>query len=533
MNNESSKTITLYLMKPEIKDEKSCLDGEKIKSLISYPLNGHTGIKGTVYVSNTKKTQPNWVRYLNDLTMSKIEIDDNGSNKAVIIGVLKDRYFAITFGFGKSLLNDFSIERNFGVKCVVNTVNETRLRSLSSNTIEDLILSTQKQVNLSTDQNNFNVDSDNEILKSISGIPKQDNIVDFYTGGDSLTFRKKFNINKIGEVIEYFISASYKTDYIKSGFEWIDNINLLKDAAIKEILDKQLVEMIKNDNIDGISFSPSEILDWNTISGFMVEGMRKRNIEDNYQLDLDMHEYFNHLKSNDNIISALKRNKIKKWITSFGNSVSMGSAYKNITVQIEYKNDKYVLNSGEWYKIDNMFYNRVIDYVDNISLNKYSLDPYISGETEGEYNKRISHNHSDDIYCFDTELLSVVGARRRSIEVCDLFTIERCFIHVKRKTQSAQLSHLFSQGKISALSFINDQEFRQSVAKTVNDHFNVTLINSDYEPNTFEVVYAIITKKKGKLSTVLPFFSALNLMTICNELRLMSFKYSVTLIDVI
>jgi Family of unknown function (DUF6119) len=63
----------------------------------------------------------------------------------------------------------------------------------------------------------------------------------------------------------------------------------------------------------------------------------------------------------------------------------------------------------------------------------------------------------------DAEFLNVFasknGGGRSSIEICDLLSSEKAFVHVKAKTKSSTLSHLFAQGLNSAQAF-RDRGFR-------------------------------------------------------------------------
>lgn len=131
----------------------------------------------------------------------------------------------------------------------------------------------------------------------------------------------------------------------------------------------------------------------------------------------------------------------------------------------------------------------------------------------------------------DKKLVSVLGGPKK-IEACDIFTKNKQFIHVKNKGQSAQLSHLFAQGKISAECFISDEEFRKQVATIANAEFGATVFDYKKKPqsNEFEVVYAIIDDKNSNLENKLPFFSKVNLMLTAQELDRMHFKYSICLI---
>ncbi|MBK9589344.1 MAG: TIGR04141 family sporadically distributed protein [Sphingomonadales bacterium] len=52
-------------------------------------------------------------------------------------------------------------------------------------------------------------------------------------------------------------------------------------------------------------------------------------------------------------------------------------------------------------------------------------------------------------FCMDADLITHGGGHSK-IEFCDVITAEKAFLHVKRYSGSAQLSHLFSQGVVSA-----------------------------------------------------------------------------------
>ena len=128
-------------------------------------------------------------------------------------------------------------------------------------------------------------------------------------------------------------------------------------------------------------------------------------------------------------------------------------------------------------------------------------------------------------------MLSAAGSPRK-IEACDIFTKQKQFIHVKNKGQSAQLSHLFAQGKVSAECFSSDESFRKQIADIAVEKFGIETFDFSIKPssNEYEVVYAIIDDKDSDINAKLPFFSKVNLMLTAQELERMHFKYSVCLI---
>ena len=102
-------------------------------------------------------------------------------------------------------------------------------------------------------------------------------------------------------------------------------------------------------------------------------------------------------------------------------------------------------------------------------------------------------------------------------------------IHVKNKGQSAQLSHLFSQGKVAAECFVSDLNFRKQVSDIAAQKFGSEVFDYNQKPqsNEFEIVYAIIDTKDSSIEAKLPFFSKVNLMITAQELDRMHFKFSV------
>ena len=131
----------------------------------------------------------------------------------------------------------------------------------------------------------------------------------------------------------------------------------------------------------------------------------------------------------------------------------------------------------------------------------------------------------------DTKCARVDGS---AIEPCDLFDSRGQFIHVKRKTRSATLSHLFAQGTVSAECFISDAEFRKNLRKCLEEQggrFYQAIPLDRPEPSRFGVIYAIITKRSKDWPLNLPFFSRLNLMNAAHHLARLSFKVSLIRIE--
>jgi uncharacterized protein (TIGR04141 family) len=109
----------------------------------------------------------------------------------------------------------------------------------------------------------------------------------------------------------------------------------------------------------------------------------------------------------------------------------------------------------------------------------------------------------------DTTTFTATDSQDR-VEFCDIFMRGRV-IHVKRKSASSTLSHLFMQGLVSGELLQSDPDFRRDV------HQEITRRNAQLgpaipaagaiDPGDYEVVFAVIAKSPRGNRHFLPFFS--------------------------
>jgi uncharacterized protein (TIGR04141 family) len=115
-------------------------------------------------------------------------------------------------------------------------------------------------------------------------------------------------------------------------------------------------------------------------------------------------------------------------------------------------------------------------------------------------------------------------------EACDLLSLPGHLIHVKRYNGSQTLSHLFSQGTVSAELLNSDTTAKQNFVDTVvakDANFKPTAIAA---PKV--VTYAIAIKDSYDLPLDLPTFSKVNLRDFARRLRRMGVKPTIARIRV-
>ena len=521
--------LTIFLIKDYVEEFNDCLKSSY--TLSSSKLKSELALDGEIYYCDSNKKAPKWKPYLDSWAKDSIDIADNASNKAILLVKIQNRIMAIVFGYGRSFLKEENIERNFGLKVALNTINPNKMRSVNAATIEDMVVTTQRQASYSTSQEEFGLNVTNDIMKGITGEPYSEAYGNHISGKDALVVSVFMDLTELKEKLNLYFSAYNDVRYKNIGFEWVDNIAEVRDSVLSEALDFELSAAIENRKTEHLHIAPPETTDWDRVIGFCYSGMGKKTAEaDNYNLNLNISEYIDKIKPDTHVYQKLRRDKLYA-MNSEGTPFVVCSIYSALVFQMEYEGENYILCSGTWYRVENSFFDQVNNYIQTqIKLSDIRLPECPSNKHEGEYNEWVANSNPN--YCLmDKRLVSVTGGPKQ-IEACDIFDKDKKFIHVKNKGQSAQLSHLFAQGKVSAECFISDEYFRKQVSDIVVEEFGDTVFNYLEKPlsNEYEVVYAIIDDKDTTLVDKLPFFSKVNLMLTAQELDRMNFKCSVALI---
>src|SRR5262249_49658804 len=127
-----------------------------------------------------------------------------------------------------------------------------------------------------------------------------------------------------------------------------------------------------------------------------------------------------------------------------------------------------------------------------------------------------------------------ISSRTTPVEICDLLSINRQLIHVKRHLGSSDLSHLFSQGLVSAELLQSSPEFRDAtrakIAEVADGRDGFDFFNGEtIRTSEFEVAYAIAERWNGRsIVEALPFFSKVNLRDVAERLRERGFKVTLS-----
>lgn len=409
---------------------------------------------------------------------------------------------------------------------MLNTVNPESVRSVDAKTIEELTLVTRRQASRASTFGTFGLDTNRDLLRGVTGKPRDENFAIRVAGADSLTISVPIGFQELGEKCEQLLSA-YLSDAYKEAFDFIDHLRIVQDKSLIEKFEESLIADLKEGRTEKMHLAPPEPIDWENVSGFTYRGARHANVYP----EMDIDEMVSEINTEALSVNYLRRKDIGVRYRDSERSVDMWPIFSCIAYETESDDRLYVLSTGDWYEVDRDFATRIRDQVSAILSTALILPTARIDENEGVYNDRIAKEN--DFALMDGQFIQYGGPYDK-IELCDLLTPDRHFIHVKRKTRSSTLSHLFAQGLTSAELFLRDQEFRVRARKKLEDvePALADIIPADRNPNPadYEVAYAIVTKPSRRAKT-LPFFSQLNLANAVSRLRGYGYRGSLALIE--
>jgi uncharacterized protein (TIGR04141 family) len=241
--------------------------------------------------------------------------------------------------------------------------------------------------------------------------------------------------------------------------------------------------------------------------------------------DLRIDDFLAPLDPNEITLENIKKWRVREYTTDDETPSREFHAYDAIVYEAARGQKLYVLSLGEWFEVAqdhvaavNAQLKAILDH-DALALVDAAED-----ETEGQFNVRAAQASNGALALLDARLVPY-GGGRSSIEICDLLSIERVFVHVKAKTKSSTLSRLFAQGLNSAQAF-RDTRFRQlALGQCPASHH--AIFAGEPRASDHTITYAIITQATGDIRDALPFFSKQSLASAA--VALMNMGYQVRL----
>jgi uncharacterized protein (TIGR04141 family) len=426
-------------------------------------------------------------------------------------------------------IDEAQIVRRFGMKVTLNVVHPERIRSVDREEFDTIQRKTRSQTSVSSNIDSFGLNIQRDLVRSVTGQPEDATFAAHVTGADNLIMNVAVTFEQLGDKCAQTL-AHFSTNRYRNRYAWIDNFNRISDPVKIFELDSKLMDELRTGVPENAFLTPPDTLDTQEHRGFLYPRERKGS---DLHPDLRIEELLSLLE--DELatmdVTDLKRWKIRDFTISDETPSRQFSVYDAIIYEAAQDIKLYVLSFGEWFEIAQDHVAKVDRQVAQIPDHlELALIDARTGETEGVYNRRAADASNGDLALLDADPVQY-GGGRSSIEICDLLSLRRIFVHVKAKTKSSTLSHLFAQGLNSAQAF-RDARFRQlAVAHCPASHH--AIFGGEPRPSDFTITYAIITKAAGDLRNALPFFSKQSLANVGEMLGNVSFQVRLKKISVV
>lgn len=513
MSHPKTRHLTAYLMKEGLTDPKDGL--KQGVNAEAYQLRSGVPFDGVFFLQTSQQNPPGWAEFVNQ-GITGLSLPNNVSSSGVLFVKKGKRYFAFSFGHGYHMLDPGRYLRDFGLRVALNRVDPDSLRSVDAKTVEDLTIHTRRQASAASRFETFGLNVSQDLVRAVTGTSADKNLATALTGSDGLAFTARLDFKDLGKKCADLLSAYQDTAY-KKRFGFIDYVQRERDPAVVAALDDQLVKDVRAGSFGRTHMAPAEIVDWKGIAGFAYP---EENDTVPLHADLDPADYLATVPNAASLsLDQLRHDRVSALDGGGGKALHEWRVYDLIVHEVDQSANTYVLSGGNWYKIAKTFAAKTRKKLnDNVATCAITFPQYAHAD-ENDYNSKVSA--AEGWACLDADEVD-------QTEVCDCFTPSRQFVHVKRKTKSATLSHLFNQGVVSGERFMGDPAFREGVREKLAKDYGAKfakLIPKDRPHGAdFEIAYAIVTKPTAKWPQSLPFFSILSLSNAADRLTRMNYR---------
>jgi uncharacterized protein (TIGR04141 family) len=521
-----TQRLTIFLLR-DIVDLGDALADDVAKTLEVSDLTQASGLAGRFYFKKSFSRKPGWATYLDPVVAGGVQGLQSSSASGLLLLQVDDHTFALTFGYGRSFLDQARIERRFGLKVALNLIDERQIRSLDTKKFDEMVVSTNTQTSRTTELPTFGVDILRDILRAVTGTAPEASGYKSLSGADALVLGVDKPITDLPAILQDLYTHYTATKY-QAAFGWVDHLSEVKDPGLVNTLDELLVTQLKASDTGATHMAMPENIDWADIEHFLIVPTRKKTYD---ELDLDNYLAQKATDTANLTVALLKSRKVSVKFLRSPDADSRWSVYQCLVSEQRLDGLLYALIEGRWFAVADSLVNQVDTAIAAIPSASVTLPAGFPGEPEGDYNARAAAA-SADLALLDKKLVAPDGSTTR-IEFCDLLSTDGSLVHVKRKSRSSTLSHLFAQGHVSAEALV-DGTLRDQVRAAIQKAAGTSdasgwldLVPPSSSPpdrDKVTVTYAVIANSKATGVEWLPFFSRLTLMQTVRDLNRLGFS---------
>lgn len=521
------RQVKVLLLKDGLPDLESALQPDDKGALPKrMELADHVPFDGAIYIREVNTKTPEWLPFLNEGLDQVQDFKTSTASAVLLLTSPGGHKFALTFGYGRFLVRPTSYIRDFGIRVALNSLDPDQIRSIDMRRVEGLTIHTRRQASRASGLTTFGVNKRHDLIQSVAGLPEDEALGKRFEGSDSFTLATYVDFDDLGEKCDELF-ALYESDAYTEEFGFVDNFRVIREPDRILELNTKLEEALADGNLAKMHLAQPEAESLADINSYLYTPGGPEHLE------LDAAEMIAERTAAGLPMTAeaLSSEYVR---VSYGHQPEHGLAkwplYDCIVFEAEDDDGNvFMLSAGEWHRASREFVEEVNAQLATVPSCTLAFPNAYEGEHEGDYNLRAAQM----LGCACADKKNVKLPNQTAVELCDLLTDAGQLVHVKRKTQSATLSHLFNQGVVSAELLLQAKPFREAsrgVLAGLEPKLDQLVPLDQFDPAAFEVVYAIVASPGTQLPSSLPLFSRITLAEASALIQNMGYTVSTALI---
>ncbi len=434
--------------------------------------------------------------------------------------------YALSYGNGYRLIPDELTDQRFGLSFLIRRLDGGQVKDLvrrranGRGRIDSTVVAAGAPVWM------LGIAENVEIIRRIGGRAKNLKVTFSSTDGravnveGSVGLRMRFGVEPAALVADIRECARVcREEEPDPALEFIEYVQPVTDLDTKAVLDDELEKLLAATGPDAcewlIPVVPTSVLQqYGQAHSFTIKiGHGKADLSPSLELEDIIRR--TRVQRDGERVKTLRCGHVSLNDDEAGKEVlASASADKWLEANVSYGARRFFLMDGDGFEIGADYVRASRDAISRLfpATPTISLPPWSLPErrTEYDYNCYVEARSRGQYLCLDKNraVRDPLGARS-PLEICDLLGPEDELIHVKRAEGSAPLSHLFSQGLISAQSLVaGPPAVLERFVRTVAILPRGRSLAAGFKPT--KVVYAILLPKGKQLTpdTLFPFSQA-------------------------
>lgn len=493
----------------------------------------------SAYLGTSAPKTPKWASVMAEYFPDAASVSNESSRLVVFLPVGK-RWFAVCFGYGSGTLDWDKVVTSFGLRVAARRLRPNTVTELRSRRIDATARTQSVTVASGTELRDLGVDLEGEFVRKLVGRQSEDGTGETkgaLVGGDSIAFNSATDLVSVQRILQSMLVELEETSANES-FAFVDSLEpLRKSQAIVRELETVLSSEIMNTPTSSLGhkiepvvleFAPTDDIQLDQVESFQAS-FRGRTAAFEDPTLASLRDVLRELRV-DGGTKFLSEVRIIA-LGSDGGEKSQSTPLTNwLVFEAKSGASRFMLTLGKWFNLKDDYAKKLdkdlkkIRKVTPITM----LPPWSRNIAEGDYN-RTAAIATKDLLLMDRDLVKTDDGGK--FEACDLLHSDGFLIHVKKYNGSQTLSHLFSQGGVSAELLISDSVAKKSFRDKVtakDASFSSVAKNA---PTI--VTYAIAIGTNKTIPDDLPTFSKVNLRDFAKRLRNARVEPTLAQIDLI